>query len=247
MNLLLLRADEVRGEEALLEGARAEEIRAAHDLTIGISIRAGVGGGRIGHATVSVLEPGQIRLRLALSEAPPKKLPVLLAVGISRPQTIKKVIQAAVTTGVTELHFMRCELAEKSYLKATVLSPSHLSEEIELGLSQAIDTVAPRIEVHEKFRPFFEDFLPSRLRELGWNAQRVVADTVTKESDVGESSNSSGPWVLAVGPEAGWSQFEGSRLRELEFSPVSLGTRILRVETAVTALIARTGLLGKVL
>jgi 16S rRNA (uracil1498-N3)-methyltransferase len=43
---------------------------------------------------------------------------------------------------------------------------------------------------------------------------------------------------LAVGPEGGFAEEEVALLKERGFTPVSLGRRILRAETAVTALLA---------
>jgi 16S rRNA (uracil1498-N3)-methyltransferase len=45
-----------------------------------------------------------------------------------------------------------------------------------------------------------------------------------------------GPWAVLIGPEGGFSEAERTRLRALPFaSPVRLGPRILRAETAAVA------------
>lgn len=46
------------------------------------------------------------------------------------------------------------------------------------------------------------------------------------------------PLVLAIGPEGGWSEGEVSRLVSTGFQPVSLGSRVLRAETAAMAALA---------
>jgi RsmE family RNA methyltransferase len=159
---------------------------------------------------------------------------------LSRPQTIKKVVQAAVTMGIKELHLVRSERGEKSYLSAKVLSPNLLAKEIELGLSQAVDTVPPHVEVHDRFLPFLEDLLPARLRALEpGGIAKLVAHTsaCTPAKQVFSSLTGGAHVVLAVGPEAGWSDFEIQKFEAQGFSPISLGPRMLRVETAASVLL----------
>ncbi|HRD46846.1 MAG TPA: RsmE family RNA methyltransferase, partial [Caulobacter sp.] len=46
----------------------------------------------------------------------------------------------------------------------------------------------------------------------------------------------SGPWAVLIGPEGGFDPEEGEKLRGLPFvTPVSLGPRILRADTAAIA------------
>ena len=49
----------------------------------------------------------------------------------------------------------------------------------------------------------------------------------------------SGPVILAIGPEGGFVPFEVELLAQQKFLPVHLGTRPLRVEAAVPALLGR--------
>lgn len=44
---------------------------------------------------------------------------------------------------------------------------------------------------------------------------------------------------VAIGPEGGWIPYEVDLLGKAGLKPVQLGDRILRVETAVTALLSR--------
>ena len=45
-----------------------------------------------------------------------------------------------------------------------------------------------------------------------------------------------GPWAILIGPEGGFSPEERTKLRALPFvTPISLGPRILRADTAAVA------------
>ena len=47
-----------------------------------------------------------------------------------------------------------------------------------------------------------------------------------------------GPWAVLIGPEGGFSPPERKRLRDATFvTPISLGPRILRADTAAVALL----------
>lgn len=241
MNLLLLSNEELLSpEHARLLGERADGAARLYRLEVGSRVRVGVVGGLLGRGRVAQVSPGLLELEVSLSDAPPARMPCILIVGLSRPQTIKKVVQAAVTSGVEELHFVRSERGEKSYSSSTILTPEALSAEIALGLAQAVDTVAPLIEVHQRFLPCVEDVIPSRLQQRAEGpAWKVVADTGSHKalqpfcSAVPERALR----VFAVGSEAGWSEHELSVFKAQGFQSVSLGPRVLRVETAVAMLL----------
>lgn len=72
----------------------------------------------------------------------------------------------------------------------------------------------------------------------GWDASRRIlwAD----EAMVGPAETLAGlpegPWAILIGPEGGFSESERKRLRDLPFvTPISLGPRILRADTAAVA------------
>ena len=248
MNLLLLRPEECVSEtRAVMRGERAAALVKEHALKAGLSIRAGMRGGKLGRALIRSASKDLVEAELELNEKPLARHPILLAIGICRPQTVKKVIQAVTTLGAAELHFVRTESAEKSYFSSQALHEDAIKEEIDKGLSQAVDTEPPIVTVQKKFLSFFEDFLPARLKELHWEEEggtaRVIAATRVQSSALAAVGGKKQRFVAAVGPEAGWSEFEENRLLELGFKPITLGERVLRVETAVTALIAQIQLI----
>jgi 16S rRNA (uracil1498-N3)-methyltransferase len=86
--------------------------------------------------------------------------------------------------------------------------------------------------IRKRFKPFVEDELPALIA----NTQALVAHpgAVTPCP-----SHCSEPVTLAVGPEGGFIRYEIDKLTECGFSPIHMGERILRVETAITALLAK--------
>ena len=90
----------------------------------------------------------------------------------------------------------------------------------------------PEIVIEKRFKPFVEDRLP-----------QLVEGTLGLVGHPGDYPDCprglSEPVTLAIGPEGGWIPYEIDLLAKAGLQPVQLGARILRVETAVTALLAR--------
>ncbi|KIN68534.1 Ribosomal RNA small subunit methyltransferase E [Sulfitobacter donghicola DSW-25 = KCTC 12864 = JCM 14565] len=71
-----------------------------------------------------------------------------------------------------------------------------------------------------------------------WNPDRRImfCDETLAASQIGSQMDTAGPWAIFIGPEGGFSQKEGDRLRALDYATsVSLGPRILRADTAAVA------------
>ncbi|MGB7388292.1 MAG: RsmE family RNA methyltransferase, partial [Pseudomonas neustonica] len=110
--------------------------------------------------------------------------------------------------------------------------PEVVRENLLLGLEQARDTVLPTVRIEKRFKPFVEDSLPGLINnQLALVAHRGSYPACPRGIEE--------PLTLAIGPEGGWIPYEVEKLVEAGMQPVQLGERILRVETAVTALLAR--------
>jgi 16S rRNA (uracil1498-N3)-methyltransferase len=110
--------------------------------------------------------------------------------------------------------------------------PARLAEELRLGLEQARDTVLPAVEIHpQPFHRFLAEVWPT-LPE----GQVLIAHPEPGAAACPRAV--AGPHTLVVGPEGGFVPAEVARLRELG-TLIDLGPRILRVETAIVALLAR--------
>lgn len=233
MNLLLLEeSDFVEAGRVVLTGRRLQHLLQVHQAQPGDSLKVGLINGLMGSGTLLSLDDRQADLRVDLRQPPPAKLPITLLLAMPRPKMFRRIMQHCATLGVPRIVLLNSYRVEKSFWQTPFLEPASLRENMLLGLEQARDTVLPEIVIEKRFKPFVEDRLPTMLS----GTQALVAHPGEYQPCPRAVS---GPVTLAVGPEGGWIRYEVDKLIEAGFSPVQMGDRILRVETAVTALLAR--------
>lgn len=244
MNSLLILPEEcVSDSRAELVGARALYAYEIHEARVGETVRVGVLGGAKGTALVEYAARDRVVLATQFSDEASPSLPIDLIIGVPRPQTVKKVIQAAVMLGVRSLHFVRTELGEKSYLSSHALEEESLRDETVKALEQVWETVPPQIKVHRTFSYFLKNHYPSIATNPGGTLS-MVAHPLGRELVVADAPRvSAAHLMLAIGPERGWSDDEVSAFRSSGFEVIGLGSRVVRVETALVLLMGQINLL----
>lgn len=233
MNVILLDASELDTTVTLSPGdRRSHHICKVLKSTVGDKLTIGVIGGRLGTGNVGAIGDGVVISDLQLDREPPLPLPITLILALPRPKVLNRVIASITSMGVKEIHLINSWRVEKSYWKSPRLDGSNLRRQALFGLEQAVDTVEPTIHSHRLFKPFVDELLA----EVSGASTRLVAHpygTTECPRAVG------GRVTLAVGPEGGFIEKEIESLVAQKFSAVHMGPRVLRVETAVTALISR--------
>ena len=134
----------------------------------------------------------------------------------------------AASLGSKRIVLVNAARVEKSYFDSPLLDATAMREELILGLEQGRDTMLPEVSIETRFKPFVEDTI-DRLWSVP--ATRMLAQPDSRQSV--HALTRASRCVLAIGPEGGWVPFERQLLRAHGFEPVSLGARILRVETAI--------------
>ncbi|WP_407314413.1 16S rRNA (uracil(1498)-N(3))-methyltransferase [Pseudomonas sp. nanlin1] len=233
MNLLLLEAaDYVAAGQVMLRGRRLKHMLEVQRVDVGDTLRVGQIDGLLGSATVVQLDADQAVLNIQLDQPPPAKLPLTLVMALPRPKMLRRVFQTISAMGVPQLILVNSYRVEKSFWQTPFLEPQAIREQLVLGLEQARDSVLPIVSLEKRLKPFAEDTLPGLAR-----------DTLGLVGHPGEYPECpravTQPVTLAIGPEGGWIPYEIDLLGQAGLQPVQLGPRILRVETAVTALLAR--------
>ncbi len=235
MNLVLLDpADFIAGGRVVLQGRRHAHLRQVLKVAPGEPLRVGLLGGKLGTGTVLAIDDQQIELDVELVDEPPPPLPITVLMALPRPHSLRKVLQQATAMGVKRFVLFACARVEPSFFTASAIRPASIDEDLRLGLEQARDTVLPQVEIYPQR---FHRFLAERWSEHT-SGQVLIAHPEPGASPCPRAV--AGPVTLVVGPEGGFVPVEVDRLRELG-SLVDLGPRILRVETAVVALLARLG------
>lgn len=243
MNLLLFGPDEIDAGEVTLAAAdrRARHVAGVLRARAGQDLRAGIMGGGTGRATVVATAPA-LRLRVTIDEPPAPAPEVELVLALPRPKALSRVVQAAAAAGVARIDLVNAWKVDRSYFDSPRLEPQALAADARLGCEQGATTWEPPVAVHRLLVPFLDATAPS------WAAaaHRVVAHPrAAAPLEAAVAPGASGRTVVAVGPEGGWIDRELDSFAHIGFVPVSLGAAVLRVESAVAALLAQLALLRR--
>ncbi len=233
MNLILLFDDDfATPARVTLSGRRLEHVTNVHRAAVGDALVVGVANGRIGFGTIARIDGDSLEMDVKLDRDPPAALPLTLILALPRPKVLNRVIASATSLGIKRIVLINAWRVEKSYWKSPRLAPENLRTQSILGLEQARDTILPSIETRRFFREFVEDELPSLAR----GTRALVAHPHAREAC---PRNVSEPVTLVIGPEGGFIDAEIASLQAAGCTPVTIGERILRVETVVPYLAAR--------
>ena len=235
MNLVLVEASEVTPTaQVTLRDGRATHLRTVLHVTPGQSVRIGVVDGPIGTGVVQQASADGVVLACTWGEPPPRpRVDLLLA--LPRPKVLRRLWAQFAALGVGQIILTNAERVERNYFDTHVLDESDYRPLLIEGLQQARDTHVPRVSVHRQFRVLVEDTLDS----LTADARRLVAEPGDARGiRAALAAQAADEQVLlAVGPEGGWNAFELTLLHAHRFTPVSLGPRTLRSDTACLALL----------
>lgn len=233
MNLLLLNEQDLIAEgKAVLSGRRLTHLREVLGSQSGDALRVGLLNGMMGSAQVEHIDADHAQLALTLDTPPPPALPATLVVALPRPKQLRRIIRSVAEFGVKELYLIHSYRVEKSYWHSPLLAKEQLQHYAQLGLEQARDTVLPRIHLRRRFKPFVEDELPQLIagkRALVAHPHSSTSAPIPSQQDT----------VIAIGPEGGFIPYEVEHLMQAGMQAMDLGPRILRVENAVSTVLAK--------
>ena len=164
--------------------------------------------------------------------------PLTMIVAQVRPICMKRILREAVSLGVGRLILPISDLGEKSYASASLYTEGEYKSIRLDGAMQSGKTGVSECLVVKGVEEAIEK---------AGEGERLLLDNVIGSSPLSSLDLKNKSVILAIGPERGWSERERKLFLSSSFSPVLIGDRILRTETAAVAApsvaLSRMGLL----
>ncbi|MDH3255060.1 MAG: 16S rRNA (uracil(1498)-N(3))-methyltransferase [Acidobacteriota bacterium] len=199
-------------------------------LRVGDRLRIVDGRGRARTAKVEQIERHVARLALGDTQrANEPGTRVELLVAAPRPQRAGWLVEKATEVGVGAVRFFNSARSPRRYGASTL---ERLTRMARSAVEQCERALVPEVTAVHEWREIAE--LLGRLGECRVLDQAATTTSMALPSDVTSVG-------ILVGPEGGWESAELQTLETLACRAVSLGERVLRVETA--ALVAAAAVL----
>lgn len=233
MNIILFSSHEIAADGSVrLSDRRLQHVRGVLKAQVGDELAVGLVNGKMGTGRITRLVDEVLEMDVRLDRDPPAPLPVTVVLALPRPKVFRRVLYSLAVLGVKRIVLMNAARVEKSYWQSPFLAPDAMRHQLVRGLEQAGDTVLPEVVLKPRFKPFAEDELPALVKgDLALMAHPGAERSFPRQV--------SGPAMLAVGPEGGLVPYETDLLRSIGFTAVSIGERIMNVETALPVLLSR--------
>ena len=244
MNCILLPAASFSNKSAHINAvAQIEHVNQVLGAKVGDTLKIGQLEGNLGTAVIADMTPERIDLyEVSLVTVPPSKLDLTVVLALPRPKVLRRLIMDMTALGVRDIILINSYRTQKSYWQSPMLS--RLDEFILEGLQQGVDTVAPRISLQKRFKPFVEDELVNLITNRAIvahpYAELSFAQYVQQQLESSELPHRSVlPSIVFIGAEGGWIDYEVELLARQGCQTVHIGARILRTEAAVNAILGQ--------
>lgn len=226
------------GERVEVEGEAYRHLFRARRLARGARLRLVDGRGRARWAVVETIDRRTAWLRLGDTAEPREPRYTLdLWVAALRPERAAWLVEKATELGVASVHFFRSERTPRNYGAGNLERWRRMAS---AAVEQCHRSRCPEISGVEPWDALVD--------AVAWHAGRDGHDLLLLDTDgapATEPPTAGRAGLVVVGPEGGLEESERVALRGLGCTPLSLGERVLRVETAALVATARQILLAQ--
>lgn len=213
----------------------------------GDTFDAGIIGGAAGTAKITrISDDGEIFFEFEPKSAGKTLYPLTLIIGFPRPIQLRRLLRDVAGLGCQKVILTGTELTEKSYLNSNVVTDGSAYEMLLDGTAQAASTHVPELVFYKNL-----DETLRNLRDSGsssssfeqseessaWNqSSKIALDNRRAKMSLHSFLEHEGAQnvIAAIGSERGWTDKERDLLDQNGFTLCSMGTRVLRTETAAT-------------
>jgi 16S rRNA (uracil1498-N3)-methyltransferase len=221
-------ADEVSGTHAALTGNHAEHLTRVLRARIGEEFEISIGA-RVHRGRITGIEKSRVEFELG-DEIPAKAIPhVTVVLSIFKFDRLEWAIEKCTELGAARIVPVIAHRTEANLASAASKRQERWQRIVLQASEQSRRALPPEISS------------PTKLKEavaLLGNTRIVLAESEQTLTLKDALQSSSSDLVLAFGPEGGWTEVEINLFREAGWMSASLGSTILRVETAVIAALA---------
>jgi 16S rRNA (uracil1498-N3)-methyltransferase len=223
-------ADEASGSRAFLVGAHAQHLSHVLRARVGQEFDIAAGN-KVRRGRVTAITPDRVEFELGDEIPVPISVQVTLALSIFKFDRMEWAIEKCAELGAVRIVPVIARRTE-SHLATAAAKRVDRWRRIALQASEQSRRISPP-EISPPVKVKDAAALPGGLRILLSESEREAM-----LRDVLQDHSSDGAVILALGPEGGWTDEEVNSFRETGWISASLGSTILRAETAAIASLA---------
>ena len=221
-------ADEVSGNRAALIGSHAEHLARVLRARVGEEFDISTGA-EIRHGRITSISQERVEFELAERIPAARLLPLTLILSIFKFDRMEWAIEKCTELGVSRII---PAIARRTEAHLAAAAPKRLERWRRIAREAA--------EQSRRVQPP-EISQPMKVKDVATipGATRIILSEVEDRTTIKQALQShTGDIVLALGPEGGWTEPELEVFRNTGWVSTSLGSTILRVETAAIAAVS---------
>ncbi len=237
MNIILFEEENIPDKIALSD-PRARHIIKILKLKVGDKFNCGLVNGPSGKGSITSIDQDWMHFLWEQTADLSILYPLTLLIGYTRPISSKRILREAASLGVERIVFVGTDTGEKSYRDSNLWQNDY-KKYLLSGAEQAASTGVPKVEFYSDLQTYIRENIN---QQKGSNEnqklsefEKIVLDNIEPVVKLSKYTPIGSKCLLAIGSERGWSERERVLFRRNNFIFASLGSRILRTETASTA------------
>ena len=236
MNCLLFEKSEINSDSTLfISGTKYLHIQNILKLKINDDIKIGIIGEGLGYGKILKIDNEKILVSYKINKSNIIRPNINLILAMPRPKVMKRLWEQLAAIGINNIFIICPQKTEKCYFESHTLRNDIYRPLLIKGLQQACDIYIPKVFIEPNFKKFLKKYI-----DFNFSNKRFIADVNAKSfiTDFKNDFKRNDNITIAIGPEGGWVKNEIKCFYEIEFMPITLGKRILKVDTAVISILS---------